>query len=218
MPGLITPISSILIDPSGERTTSLSAIPGLWKVRLPSADTLLDDCGASSPESRCANSAPISAPSARRRGIPVIVDVDCAMSLQEGLLTASSHLCFPASRCRRPQAPRRRQGVEKDRKAEPRHSWLARAVRAARSGSTNTAACRRHGLPVHTVDTLARRRLPWRLCGSPSRKSRSCASVALASAAAGPENAPARRALPPRNALSEELLRPRPVTPHRDAQ
>ena len=39
MPGLVTPISAIMIDPSGERTIVTFRDPELWKVRLPDADT-----------------------------------------------------------------------------------------------------------------------------------------------------------------------------------
>ena len=56
--------------------------------------TLLEDCDAILTESRCAEFCTDLCAEARRRGIPVIVDVDRAMSLREGLLTASSHLVF----------------------------------------------------------------------------------------------------------------------------
>ena len=38
MPGLVTPISNIMIDPSGERTIVTFRDPELWKVRLPDTD------------------------------------------------------------------------------------------------------------------------------------------------------------------------------------
>src|ERR1700732_3786294 len=94
MPGLVTPISNIMIDPSGERTIVTFRDPELWKVHLPDADELLEDCDAILTESRCAQFCTDLCAEARRRGIPVIVDVDCAMSLREGLLNASSHLVF----------------------------------------------------------------------------------------------------------------------------
>src|SRR5580698_11427122 len=94
MPGLVTPISNIMIDPSGERTIVTFRDPELWKVRLPAPDTLLDDCDAILTESRAAEFCTDLCVEARRRGIPVIVDVDRTMSLREGLLTASSHLIF----------------------------------------------------------------------------------------------------------------------------
>ena len=54
MPGLVTPISNIMIDPTGERTIVTFRHPGLWKVRLPDADTLLNDVAAVLTENRCA--------------------------------------------------------------------------------------------------------------------------------------------------------------------
>src|SRR5229473_1260658 len=54
MPGLVTPISNIMIDPSGERTIVTFRDPELWKVHLPDTDSLLEDCGAILTESRCA--------------------------------------------------------------------------------------------------------------------------------------------------------------------
>jgi sugar/nucleoside kinase (ribokinase family) len=94
MPGLVTPISAIMIDPSGERTIAVFRDPELWKVQLPSIDTLLQDCSAILTESRCAEFCTELCVEARRRGVPVIVGIDRAMSLGEGLLSASSHLLF----------------------------------------------------------------------------------------------------------------------------
>src|SRR5437868_14820382 len=94
MPGLVTPISNIMIDPSGERTIVTFRDPESWKVQLPEADTLLKDCAAILTENRCAEFCTDLCAEARRRGIPVVVDVDRAMSLREGLLNASSHLIF----------------------------------------------------------------------------------------------------------------------------
>src|SRR6478752_10700064 len=94
MPGLVTPISNIMIDPSGERTIVTFRDPELWKVHLPDAGALLEDCSAILTENRCAEFCTELCIEARRRGIPVIVDVDRPMSLREGLLTASSHLVF----------------------------------------------------------------------------------------------------------------------------
>src|SRR3984885_13695085 len=94
MPGLVTPISNIMIDPSGERTIVTFRDPQLWKVRLPDAGELLEDCAAVLTENRCAEFCTDLCVEARRRGIPVVVDVDRTMSMREGLLTASSHLVF----------------------------------------------------------------------------------------------------------------------------
>ena len=46
MRGLVTPLSAIMIDPTGERTIVTFRDPELWKVTLPSADVLLEDCAA----------------------------------------------------------------------------------------------------------------------------------------------------------------------------
>ena len=54
MPGLVTPISAVLVDPSGERTIVTFRDPELWKVHLPDTDRLLEDCDAILTENRCA--------------------------------------------------------------------------------------------------------------------------------------------------------------------
>jgi len=89
MPGLVTPISNIMIDPSGERTIVTFRDPQLWKVRLPDADTLLEDCAAVLTENRCAEFCTDLCIEARRRGIPVIVDVDAGALLKIAKLTPS---------------------------------------------------------------------------------------------------------------------------------
>ena len=94
MPGLVTPLSNIMIDPGGERTAITFRDPELWKVRLPNPDKLLEDCAAVLVENRCAEFCADICAEARKRGIPVIVGVDRTMSLRDGLLTASSHLVF----------------------------------------------------------------------------------------------------------------------------
>src|ERR1700742_4857254 len=43
MPGPVTPLSTIMIDPTGERTIVTFRDPELWKVQLPKADVLLRD-------------------------------------------------------------------------------------------------------------------------------------------------------------------------------
>src|SRR5258708_10992529 len=96
MPGLVTPISTVMVDPSGERTIVTFRDPELWKVHLPPTETLLDDCAAILTESRCAEFCTDLCAESRRRGIPVILDVDRAMSLRESLLNASSHLISPS--------------------------------------------------------------------------------------------------------------------------
>jgi sugar/nucleoside kinase (ribokinase family) len=100
MPGLVTPISAIMIDPSGERTIAVFRDPKLWRVRLPGINTLLKDCSAILTESRCAEFCTELCAEARRRGIPVIVGIDRAMALGERLLSASSHLVFSSESLR----------------------------------------------------------------------------------------------------------------------
>ena len=156
MPGLVTPISAIMIDPSGERTIVTFRDPELWKVQLPRADTLLEDCAAILTESRCAEFCTDLCAEARRRGIPVIVDVDRAMSLREGLLTASSHLVFSSEPLQETAGDhRRRRGAEEDRQADAFVPGGHPRAREARSGSTSMANLQETpAFPVHTVDTL----------------------------------------------------------------
>src|SRR3981081_982856 len=75
MPGLVTPISAVMVDPSGERPLRHFRDPELWKVQLPDTETLLEDCAAILTESRCAEFCTDLCAEAQRRGIPVIVDV-----------------------------------------------------------------------------------------------------------------------------------------------
>src|ERR1700675_589843 len=147
MPGLVTPISNIMIDPSGERTIVTFRDPELWKVRLPDADKLLKDCAAILTENRCAE--------ARRRGIPVVVDVDRTMSMREGLLTASSHLVFSS------EALQSTAGVANDADALLKIAKLTSSFLAGTQGAQGTLWLDEHqslqqtpAFPVHTVDTL----------------------------------------------------------------
>ena len=155
MPGLVTPISNIMIDPSGERTIVTFRDPELWKVRLPSAGTLLEDCAAVLIESRCAEFSTDLCAEARRRGIPVIVDVDRTMSLREGLLTASSHLVFSS------EALQSTAGIADDAEALKKISKLTPSFLAGTRGAQGTLWLDEHqnlqqtpAFPVHTVDTL----------------------------------------------------------------
>ena len=70
MPDLVTPISAVMIDPSGERTIVTFRDPKLWHVKLPDFDTLLDDCAAILTESRCAEFCTELCAEAVRLGIP----------------------------------------------------------------------------------------------------------------------------------------------------
>ncbi len=155
MPGLVTPISAIMIDPSGERTIVTFRDPELWKVHLPDADVLLDDCHAILTESRCAEFCTDLCAEARRRGIPVIVDVDRAMSLREGLLNASSHLVFSS------EPLQETADVSDDGEALKKIAKLTPSFLAGTRGARGTIWLNEQqkleetpAFPVHTVDTL----------------------------------------------------------------
>lgn len=155
MPGLVTPISSVMVDPSGERTIVTFRDPELWKVRLPSTETLLEDCAAILTENRCAEFCTDLCAEARRRGIPVVVDVDRAMSLREGLLTASSHLVFSS------EPLQETADVTDDGQALKKIAKLTRSFLAGTRGPKGTIWLDEQGhlqetpaFPVHTVDTL----------------------------------------------------------------
>lgn len=96
MPGLVTPVSSIMIDRTGERTIVTHRDQDLWKVQLPDTDELLRDCAALLTESRCASFVTGICFEAQRRGIPVILDADRAIGLDEQIFQASSHVVFSA--------------------------------------------------------------------------------------------------------------------------
>src|SRR6201996_8001754 len=155
MPGLVTPISAVMIDPTGERTIVTFRDPELWKVKLPKADTLLDDCQAILTESRCAQFCTDICTEAVRRGIPVIVDADRAMSLSEGLLTASTHLVFSSE-------PLQETAGESDEgEALKKIAKLTPSFLAGTRGPRGTIWLDADGelketpaFPVHTVDTL----------------------------------------------------------------
>jgi len=155
MPGLVTPISAIMIDPSGERTIVTFRDPELWKVTLPPPEMLLHDCAAILTESRCAAFCTDLCAEACRRGIPVIVDVDRAMSLREGLLTASTHLIFSS------EPLQETAGVADDGAALRKIARLTSSFLAGTRGPRGTIWLDEQGqlqetpaVPVHTVDTL----------------------------------------------------------------
>jgi sugar/nucleoside kinase (ribokinase family) len=155
MPGLVTPISNIMIDPSGERTIVTFRDPELWKVHLPDTDTLLRDCDAVLTENRCAEFCTDLCVEARKRGIPVVVDVDRAMSRREGLLTASSHLIFSS------EALQATAGIADDAAALQKMARLTRSFLAGTRGPRGTIWLddghqlrETPAFPVHTVDTL----------------------------------------------------------------
>jgi len=155
MPSLVTPLSNILIDPSGERTIVTFRDPELWKVRLPDTDELLRDCAAILTENRCAEFCTGLCAEAVRRGIPVVVDVDRAMSMREGLLTASTHLIFSS------EALQATAGIADDGEALKKIAKLTRSFVASTQGAQGTLWLdenqnlqRTPAFPVHTVDTL----------------------------------------------------------------
>jgi sugar/nucleoside kinase (ribokinase family) len=155
MPELVTPISNIMIDPSGERTIVTFRDPLLWKVQLPDAEELLRDCHAILVENRCAEFCTEICAEARRRGIPVVVDVDRPMSPREGLLTASSHLIFSS------EALRATAGIDDDAEALKKMAQLTTSFVAVTRGPQGTLWLDERGnlqqtpaFPVHTVDTL----------------------------------------------------------------
>lgn len=155
MRGLVTPISGIMMDPSGERTIISFRDPGLWQVELPEADVLLRDCDAILIESRCASFATGLCHEARNRGIPVVVDVDSTISQREGLLTASSHLIFSD------EALQSTAGISDDLKALQKIATLTSSFLAVTRGPRGTLWLDHKGeaketpaFPVHTVDTL----------------------------------------------------------------
>jgi sugar/nucleoside kinase (ribokinase family) len=155
MPGVVTPLSAIMIDPTGERTNITFRDPALWKVKLPPADTLLQDCDAVLIESRCAEFCTDLCAEAVRRGIPVIVDVDRAMPLSGGLLTASTHLVFSSE-------PLQETAGESDEGAALKKiARLTPSFLAGTRGPRGTIWLDQHGelqetsaFPVQAVDTL----------------------------------------------------------------
>ncbi|MDA9494462.1 sugar kinase [Bradyrhizobium sp. CCBAU 11361] len=155
MPDVTTPVSAIMIEPSGERTLTIYRDPGLWSVELPDADVLLADCRAILVESRCAAFAPPLCTEARRRGIPVVVGVDRAMSLQDSLLTAASHLLFASEQVQETA------GIADDGEALRHLANLTPAFLAATRGPLGTIWLSETGeleetpaFPVQAVDTL----------------------------------------------------------------
>ncbi len=100
VPGAQTPMSTIWIDAGGERTLVIYRDPKLWTVVLPDTDALLDGVDAILTESRCADFVIGICREARERGIPVVLDADRVMSLQDEILTVSGHVIFSAEALR----------------------------------------------------------------------------------------------------------------------
>ena len=155
IPGAATPVSAIIIDASGERTLTIYRDPALWTVQLPDAEELLADCQAVLVESRCGAFCVDLCAEARRRGIPVIVGVDRAMALTDGLLTTASHLLFSSEQVQETA------GIAHDGEALKHLAGLTPAFLAATRGPRGTiwlneAATREEtpAFPVEAVDTL----------------------------------------------------------------
>ena len=195
MPGLVTPISNIMIDPSGERTIVTFRDPELWKVHLPDADTLLEDCSAILTENRCAEFCTDLCVEARRRGIPVIVDVDRTMSLREGLLTASSHLVFSS------EALQSTAGIADDAEALKKIAKLTPSFLAGTRGAQGTHLARRAaepaadaGLPgAHRGYAGRGRRVSWRVRARHHREAGAAGGAAVRLRRRGAEMHPVRR-------------------------
>lgn len=132
MPGAATPVSAIIIDATGERTLTIYRDPALWTVKLSDAEELLADCQAVLVESRCGAFCIDLCAEARRRGIPVIVGVDRAMALTDGLLTTASHLLFSSEQVQETA------GVADDGEAMKRLAGLTPAFLAATRGPNGT--------------------------------------------------------------------------------
>src|SRR5262249_55913372 len=121
----------------------------------PDIAMLLEACHALLTESRCAEFCTDLCAEAVRRGIPVIVDVDRAMSLREGLLNASTHLVFSSE-------PLQETADESDDGAALKKvARLTKSFLAGTRGARGTIWLDERGqlqetpaFPVHTVDTL----------------------------------------------------------------
>lgn len=155
MNGVITPMSNVMIDPSGERTIVTYRDPKLWSVKLPAPNLLLDGVDAILTENRCAEFATDVCAEATRRGIPVVVDADRVMSQREGLLNASSHIIFSE------EALHATAGQKDDVGALRKMASLTQAFLGVTSGARGVTWLGEGGrplhmpaFPVHTVDTL----------------------------------------------------------------
>jgi len=155
MPGLVTPISNIMIDPTGERTIVTFRHPALWKVKLPDADKLVADVDAVLTENRCAEFVTGLCVEALRRGIPVVVDADQVMSLSEGMLRASSHLIFSADTLYATAgSDNTEQALRKIARLTPSFVGVTHGPHGMSWLDRDGGFRHMPGFPVHTVDTL----------------------------------------------------------------
>jgi sulfofructose kinase len=155
VPGTVTPSSNVMIDPSGERTIVTYRDPGLWNVKLPEPDQLLQDCAAVLAENRCASFATELCVEASRRNIPVVLDGDVVMSIREGVLSVASHVIFSA------EALTQTAGTQDLETALRRIAEQTKAFLAVTRGAQGMMWLDQAGrvqtmptFPVHTVDTL----------------------------------------------------------------
>ena len=196
MPGLVTPISAVMVDPSGERTIVTFRDPELWKVQLPATETLLDDCAAILTESRCAGFCTDLCAEAQRRGIPVIVDVDRAMSLSEGLLTASSHLVFSSEPLQETaDVTDDAQALKKISKLTPSFLAGTRGARGTIWLDENQPSRKRRPPGPHRGHPRRRRRVPRRLCARHHRRTGVAGGAPIRLRRCSPEMHPFRRRL-----------------------
>ncbi|MGY4283931.1 sugar/nucleoside kinase (ribokinase family) [Bradyrhizobium sp. LM2.7] len=181
MPGLMTPVSAIMVDATGERTLAIYRDPALWNVKLPEADVLLAGCQAVLVESRCAAFCTELCTEARRLGIPIIVGVDRAMPPTEGLLTTASHLLFASEQVQETA------GVADDGEALKRLARLTPAFLAATRGPRGAIWLNETGEAEGDTGfrgrgrryARRRRRLPRRLRASPGRRQRFARGAAI---------------------------------------
>jgi sugar/nucleoside kinase (ribokinase family) len=217
VPGAVTPLSAIMIDPTGERTIVTYRDPELWKVKLPPADELLEGCDAVLTESRCAEFCTDVCAEAVRRGIPVIVDVDRAMSLREGLLTASTHLVFSS------EPLQETAGCNDEGEALRKIAKLTPSFLAGTRGPRGTIWLDKHGelqetpaFPVHTVDTLGAGDVfhgAFTLAITENQELRQALRFASAAAALKCTRFGGPLAAPQRLEVEELLRRPTPTAP-----
>ncbi|MDR3469183.1 MAG: PfkB family carbohydrate kinase [Xanthobacteraceae bacterium] len=153
--GAVTPVSTILIDATGERTGITYRDPTLWTVELPASDLLLDGVDAILTENRCASFVVATCAAARDRGLAVVVDADRAMPADEPLLQVATHVIFSA------EALRATAGADDLTAALRRLAGLTKAFLAVTDGDQGAFWLDRDGAAHHTpafhvqaVDTL----------------------------------------------------------------
>ncbi len=155
MPGIVTPISNVMIDPSGERTIVTYRDPKLWAVTLPETETLLASCDAILMENRCAEFATGICAEAHRRGISVVVDADRVMSLREGLLQVSSHIIFSSEALLATAGESDEiAALRKIAKLTPAFLGVTTGAKGVQWLDDKGAPKHMPAFPVHTVDTL----------------------------------------------------------------